>query len=368
MNCKKFNLEKFEFIDDSDKSKKLLYSIRSRIRPRIGTGGTPVWLKKQYKPIQSTKKREPILGYLCEAIGFNDPAIQKLIFFHKSRLLLRSKVGKTISLLIAVPTVMIVTLGLFGLIITYKPLINKLIIENAFLAVFAVIMFYCIIILFTIIVTRIAVKTASTLIDKNFADTLCAATCVYLVIELNRDDVLAHPKKKKALIARLNDLARNTALLPLCYASKNEINQIWAKEHFTQMEQYIRERERWVIAPSESTLLDLRRDFYNLAIIYITGGFGKFDWTTTFSKLELAQTTQIRSLVSGLSRTAGVVLPLIFLGIVLWQHSQLEAVGLGANLVALILIAWFLLAIDAALKLGIVAGVINLAKEIKNLK
>jgi hypothetical protein len=63
-----------------------------------------------------------------------------------------------------------------------------------------------------------------------------------------------------------------------------------------------------------------------------------------------------------------IIFPLVVLGVLLWQHPRLTSIGLGVNIIALILISWFLLAIDAIFKLGIVSGVVNLANEIKNLK
>lgn len=64
----------------------------------------------------------------------------------------------------------------------------------------------------------------------------------------------------------------------------------------------------------------------------------------------------------------GILLPLVLMAFFLWKRPALEAVGVDPKVVALIFMAWLLLGIDATLKLGIVSGVINLAKEIKSLK
>ena len=101
--------------------------------------------------------------------------------------------------------------------------------------------------------------------------------------------------------------------------------------------------------------------------MYLSGNYGEFDWTRV--SMPPATAPNLRaSLTPVLLRFLGIVSPLIFLGLLLWRRSELEYVGIGSNIVALIFISWFLLAIDAALKLGIVAGIINLAKEIKSLK
>ena len=54
--------------------------------------------------------------------------------------------------------------------------------------------------------------------------------------------------------------------------------QNWSQEHFKQISFFIQERGRWVIAPIETTLADLRQDFYELAIMLIKGNYGEFHW------------------------------------------------------------------------------------------
>jgi len=78
--------------------------------------------------------------------------------------------------------------------------------------------------------------------------------------------------------------------------------------------------------------------------------------------------TRKQQFFTSMPRFLGIVFPLVILGVLLWQHPRLTAIGVGVNIIALILVSWFLLAVDAIFKLGIVSGVINLANEIKNLK
>ena len=61
----------------------------------------------------------------------------------------------------------------------------------------------------------------------------------------------------------------------------------------------------------------------------------------------------------------GIVLPLAILGYALLNEKYF---GLDPSQIAIIFIAWLLVSIDFTLKLGIIAGLINLAKEIKELK
>jgi len=61
------------------------------------------------------------------------------------------------------------------------------------------------------------------------------------------------------------------------------------------------------------------------------------------------------------------ILPLRFMGYLLWESQWITSVGLQ-SVVTLIFIGWSLLIIDAFLKIGIVNKLVNLAKGIKELK
>jgi hypothetical protein len=133
------------------------------------------------------------------------------------------------------------------------------------------------------------------------------------------------------------------------------------------MELYIRERERWVLAPTGTTLANLRHDFYNLAGIFLTGSYGSFTWLSEFSLPEDRPLTWSQFLTSTGIHVFVAVLPLMFMGYLLWESRWITSSGLQ-SVVTLIFIGWFLLIIDAFLKIGIVDKLANLAKGIKELK
>jgi hypothetical protein len=238
--------------------------------------------------------------------------------------------------------------------------------SSYFLPVGLLVLFNVVIFTYIFVVASIALKIAFTLVSKNFADTLCAVTLTYLLVDLCREDVLSDSTKRKELISRMDDLARGTRLLALRYFSKYSVNQKWIREHFIQIEKYIQTRERWVVAPIATTLGDLRRDFGNLVPIYFTGNYGEFTWIP-FDAIEEIPTRRQR-LLSTLPKLMAVTLPVALLGVLLWQQARLEPLGINISVTILILAAWALLSIDAALKLGVVSGAINLAKEMRSLK
>ena len=73
-------------------------------------------------------------------------------------------------------------------------------------------------------------------------------------------------------------------------------------------------------------------------------------------------------LASGLPRFFGIVLPLTLMGLYLWRPDLLPFINLSPDVVTLIFLAWLLLSIDALLNLGVVSGLANLAKGLKELK
>jgi hypothetical protein len=214
-----------------------------------------------------------------------------------------------------------------------------------------------------------AFRLAAFVVDKRYADTLCIIDSISAAIELTRDDVLIHPAHRRALLDRLNHLARSTRLLALRFSDTNRSNQAWLTQHFTRLEQYIRQRERWTISPTVGTLDTLRRDLQRLAVMYTLSQYGDFDWASV--QLEPEPTINIsrgRRLALAAARLLGIVVPIIVLALMLADPAHVSALGLNGTALALILIAWFLLAIDATLGLGIVERIANMAKAIKDLQ
>lgn len=363
MNYRDFKIQDFDFADEG------LWIIRTAYylqyyytRIFLGpdrVGPAPVRFKASAKkPITKV----PPLDALCAAIGLEDLSVQE-IAFHKRRLIWR-KIAVALLYILFVVTLMV--FGIWGL----APLLDALAdtrLAKAHESVF-LILGVLFIYVYLFVALRIAFRIATALTARGFADSLCAQAIVYLILELSRDDVLSHPRKRRALIARTNDLARNTLLLSARHRSKSEANQSWLREHFKRMERYVRERERWAIVPTPTTLDDLRRDFYDLAGIYVSGNYGEFSWSEGPQPAQTESTNISERITQGLPRVLGILLPLVLMALFLWKPAGLNALGVDRKVVALIFIAWLLLGIDATLKLGIVSGVVNLAKEIKNLK
>lgn len=310
------------------------------------------------------------IGYLLE---FREPSVQRLILTHAQR---------NNTFVLWTGTVAILLFLLFFVPILYSTLLLSQIIKSAqsmifvgdsslwkfylfFIVVCAVFLLTGIVPIFTI---RFSLKAVRIIVNSYFADSLCVKNLLYILVDLTKDDILINPHKRKIFVMRINELAANTALLWLRFEPRKENNREITREHFRNMDAYIRERGRWAITPMATTLYDLQKDFYALASIYIRCAYGEFKWPETPLQPESVKKSRMQRFVALAPKIIGFVLPFIFLGLVIWKNEWLKSKGIGADIITLIFISWLLLVIDATLKLGVVAGIVNLAKEIKNLK
>lgn len=206
------------------------------------------------------------------------------------------------------------------------------------------------------------------LVGKGYVPSLCVEVVLRLLLFLSRDDALTNPSLRKFVLSHMRYLTRRTMLLPLCYRSPDLETQAKVMKHFKALGAYLRERERWTISPTETTLEDLRRDFHHLAAIYLKGDYGSFKWQDTEAASEPSAGTW-RNLLPGFLRFVGMGLPLGLMGAYLWNPDLFPNVpGDSRSVVAFIFIAWLLLSLDVGLKLGIVGQLTSIAKGLKDLK
>jgi hypothetical protein len=362
MDHKAFNLERVEFTDV--KLEGIPWLIRAYYSILWKVTGLVRW-RSAVTLKEAKVYKTPSLKLLGEAIRLDDLATLKVLCFHQHRFDLHRSVIAIIYLCIA-----LLGFSFFGFLVLrwLLPLLRL-----AFTAVRwwgtvgVMLLVTSTTLLYSSVIAGVSIRLASALSGRYFAETHCIRAILNLILLLSRDDALTRPDRKKAVVSCMSELAQNTLLLSRCYASKDRANQNWLEKHFKHMARYIWERQRWAIAPKETTLADLRQDFYRLAPIYITGNYGDSSWPDEAPTPDVPTPTWVQRLLTGLHSFVGVVLPLIILGLFLWQPTLLKPLSIEPKVVTLVIIAWLLLAIDAVLELGIVAGIADLAKGIKEL-
>lgn len=221
-------------------------------------------------------------------------------------------------------------------------------------------------VIFNIIVI-IGFKLASTITDRYFAEILCVVGSFYIVFELQQPDVLIFSWKKRRLLDRVDYLARKVLLLGISYSSGDAATRAWAQQHFRNIERYIREKEKIIIAPQKETLQKLRSDFYEMASVFVTGNYGAKVWEKDLPVTQEKQQTSLQRVINGFFRFIGIVAPIVIIAAMVMFPEQGNVLGLENKTVSLIALSWFLLTLDNILKLGVVEQVANLAKAIKGL-
>lgn len=339
MDYESLSLQGVEFLDEHESAFDQWFSILANPnRPPVR------YRKKLHRPAT--------IDNLASLFGFEESNIKPLLAYHRRRLRRHA---------IVVLSVWLILTGLISLFIyLLTTSVFRVGDDNAYLAMYAAtFMFYILVVP--------SVRLASALSDKFFAESLCVQAIVHVLLELSRNDVLVHPSRKQALQKRIGRLARYTALLPVRYPSESPNVQGWTWDHFYRMKAFIRERERWVITPKDTTLSDLRRDFHDLASKYITGMYGEFCWGKIPPDSQPARPTWRQRFGSTLPRVLGVVLPASLLAFVITQPEFLVENKIDPNPLFWILTAWLTLGLDQALNLGITNTIATLAKGYKDL-
>lgn len=364
----------FKFYDES-KRWKVFYYFGSQIVKIIGLDNLcPIII-----PICRKNDRRGAIKILGELIGFNTN-------FYKDRLSLHDELDRS-SRIITIVVILLIfylldvvnRLTNFQLSIFVSSIINlpieKLSIPNysPMWWYISVPLFLALILSLTIVsyfvFIGVPIKLISRFRDTIWSETICAKTTIFMLAELSRNDVLINPVKRKFLLSRMERLAIVTKLIPLT----NPYARVRSKsvdEHFGKISNFIRERENWIYSPIETTLRDLRNDFFILADVYLSGSYGMFstnlpDYLVAPQKEQSSKSSRYNQVL----RMLGFLFPLVTIGlIILIPDDKLPFDKAVKPTLVLIFISWLLLSIDQHLNLGVVKGLIDLAKGIKDLK
>lgn len=343
MDYSKFNLDNLAFEDDTFSFKALLFfisllGISNEIFITIAREKNTFFL--------SNKSSIDVIG---EAICLDKPEHKNLLAYHVKRDNLRGilipVIGGTFS-----AVVVLLILSIFNLFLSNFT-------DNPNVA--AALNLIVIYLIFTL-----SIRLFLLLFEKRFIETICINSIFHIILLLRRDDVLSKSDKKKLLLSMIRYLAKRIELFGIAYRSSDSGNSEWAHNHFSQISQYIRERERWAVAPRQDTLQVLRDDFYNLAITLVSGNLGDFAWTETIS-VKVGSSTG--SMKGKIIRFIGYLIPAILIGLYLWHPDFFPIIKIDSEVATIVLLAWILLSIDIGLQLGIVTSLIRFAMDIRDL-
>lgn len=342
----KVELGNLQFIDCGRRLYRLLFAVESLVG--VADRSLPVLPSEIAQAVRFS------LVNMGDAIGLSDPITHNLLRLHYRRY-------QTYLWLFYIITLLLYLVAVFGLVAAFEYAVARFG-DSDLLKIPAAI----VTLLTAAIVIRIALRITWLLIDRFFADTLCITGSLSIVMELSRDDVLSDPHRRQLLVKRFYRLAHSTHLLALRFASTSEINQTWLDHHFRKMKLYVRERERWVVAPTSTTLHDLRIDLYRLAKMYISAQYGDFVWSATLVDQESRPAPSRQQRVANLvARILGIIIPV---GLFSLLRLVPALTSMNSPTLDLILAAWFLLTVDGALGLGIVDRLLGVARAIRDIR
>lgn len=216
------------------------------------------------------------------------------------------------------------------------------------------------------ILVRLAFRVTNTLLDRYYADSLAYTACLNLLIHLMKENSLMLNRERQHLLIRIRGLRRYLILLSYQYPTGDLGLKNWAHSQFQQMVSFILEKESQIIAPLADTQSKMIAELHSLLVILLTAQYGEFNYTgaAETETSTLGQTDRR----SWLLKSLGLVSPLLLLAANFFFKDQFQAIGFDNQVVALIGLAWFLLAIDANLNLGIVDRISGLAKAMRELR
>jgi len=300
----------------------------------------PLWGKRSYFILQ-----------VAEFLGIENDTNRSILEWHDKRLRnFRSTAGwVSVLLILGLPIIIILASGF-----TNNDQILNYIFSSFFLMLLLLILFG----------NRISIL----IIKKYYADTICLMNGLSLMVELSHPDGISTPTNRRRIQTRMEYLANSMILLAQKYASASSHIDQRIHAHFHAMEEYIRDRETWVVLSNKDTLNQLRKDFAELLPFLITGNYGEFE-VPSEEKKQNEEIPYWRRVASGILGMLGIVVPVITL-VAHFGFKSFPAQGTEAeaNTLVIMMVAWLLLTLDGILKLGLIETFTNIVKSVRELR
>jgi hypothetical protein len=332
------------------------------------------WFFRVLFPIELTALAPPVirkglkpakLDELGQLVGLGSPEQQELLRAHATRLKLRDTCLTLLTLATFYVFIALLLAALLGLIDAWLDA-DPDVAESVLVAVFLIVS-----VVFSAVYVgfwRIAVRFSALVTDRYFAESLCAAASIYLLLDLARPEAVRNPLRKQGVLERIHALGTWTALMGLRHSGGDPRVRDRIGGHFKQMEQFVREREGWLLTPMESTVADVRGDIQRLAEMYVRGDYGRFTFQPGVETPISVPSHPVSRAFRAAGRGLALTTPLIVLAYLLINPDDINLSDTAASVLPLVFVAWLLLTLDTVLKLGVVSNVVALAKGIKDLK
>ena len=289
---------------------------------------------------------------IAKALGITDLQSSILIGLHKQRLNQRSWVIDVLSTITIRPAILI--------FIFYFIRYFEILISNFLLFIMVNFSLY----VFITILGRLIY----TLVDKHYAESLSVLTILFALCELNRDNVITHPKRRLSLLKRIDTLARLTRLLGAKTPGGNENTREWSWKHFQNLERYVRENEREIIAPTQDTYANLKEKLLSLFELYLLAHYGDDVWNGRSPDIQQIDENKGNRWGKYFRGVMGLLVPGVLLILISIYPNFVDETVIKSQTLSLIFLSWFILTLDASLGLGIIDKIAKTAKQLRDLK
>jgi len=294
---------------------------------------------------------DALISDMAKVIGLDDPITSQNLHSHWKR---ANIFGRNVTVVIFAITIPLLILAFYQML---RPTTGN---ENILFDLLPMFLIF-----FVYIVLVLGIRIAYAVLSKSYADSLAAQSAFFFMIEIMHEKALESYESRRSLQGKLVALRRYVLMISSQYKSTVPESDIWISSHFEKMGQYILEHEKLIVAPKADSLDILRRDFYKLVKILIGGQYGDFNAETQpINMPEKSRTSRVLGAVIGF---IGLVVPTLILYVLYTNPGRIESMGVNTGTITLIAFAWFLLTVDASLKLGIVERITGLAKAIRDL-
>lgn len=304
----------------------------------------------------------PDLTRLGKVIGLKSEEETRCLLAHEQRLKKYHRLSPLIMLAYYFPVMIVI--GTILIIATFS-LMEKS--DTAFFEYVLIVPFFVVLMISIMMAVLTGQRIAAAILDRSYADSLAFAACLNLTIELSLNDLLL-PEERSIAIKRALGLRKFLTLLSYRYAITSSRSIDLARQHYKKMEYYIGDIERQILVSNARTQRKLMGDLFWFTKILLTSRYAEFKYTKKIRISEEKVESNPRRILQGVFRIIGAVLPLLlFLGLLLYP-DRFKFLGSYGNIVALVSLAWLLLAIDTLLGVGIIDRASTLAKAIKELR
>lgn len=221
-------LDQFVFLDEGPARTRFLDSL-SRVVTRV-FGTTPLLSPVAFRE-GGPDRPLPTLREIGSALGFDRPEDAVMLDYHRDRLRSRRKLRDGYSAPIGSGIILALVLAVVGILWLLggakDPFGGRAFEGFTGLSAGMKALSIAMSIFLMYVVSGVGMKVGTILTDRQFADTLCLYTLLYLLLELERPDVLTRSERRRAVHERVNHLARGTILLGLQFSSPNPMMREW---------------------------------------------------------------------------------------------------------------------------------------------